>query len=441
MASTVLAVNTNIQQSLTGNDQLVVLEGVVLTAGAITQNGINISGNNNFVTILGTVVGLDFPTIFHNNASTGDSIYIGPNGNIVNASEVFVAVTIGGEASIVSHGNIIGTTAVAMSNDSSFINYGTVHGTDDALGKGAVRLSGNQTVFTNYGDTTSSGVGVLSEGGNQNRVINFGTISAESAVAATGGANFTLINHGTITSDDGIAIQSLRNGTLIKNLGLVQGNVGLSGTGTTFVNAGEVVGNIGFVVDGGLYRGTADSVLDGILLGGLGADTVLGGGNGDSIQGGTNDDVLRGRGGDDTIDGGNDDDLIEGGSGNDTLSGGAGRDTILGGSGDDSIDGGGGVDVINGGAGDDTLTGSLGPDIFVLDRNAGNDVITDFQDGVDDIDLSAMDANNRAAVAAAGAFSQQGADVVIDLSLIGGNGTLTVQNTLIQDLGAADFIF
>jgi Ca2+-binding RTX toxin-like protein len=65
----------------------------------------------------------------------------------------------------------------------------------------------------------------------------------------------------------------------------------------------------------------------------------------------------------------------------------------------DTIDGGGGADWLLGGAGADTMTGGAGIDIFILNAigdsgvGAGNrDVITDFLDGTDRIDLSGVDA-------------------------------------------------
>jgi len=46
--------------------------------------------------------------------------------------------------------------------------------------------------------------------------------------------------------------------------------------------------------------------------------------------------------------------------------------------------------VLNGGAGDDLLIGGSGSDIIELDFGDDIDVMTDFQDGLDIIDLTAM---------------------------------------------------
>ncbi|MBD3884767.1 hypothetical protein IFO70_23815 [Phormidium tenue FACHB-886] len=91
------------------------------------------------------------------------------------------------------------------------------------------------------------------------------------------------------------------------------------------------------------------------------------------------DDQIHGQGGNDTL---------SGLSGNDHLRGEAGNDVLLGGAGDDTLVGGAGDDTLVGGAGDDTLVGSTGSDRFVLKTDAGVDVISDFQAGIDRIQLA-----------------------------------------------------
>jgi Ca2+-binding RTX toxin-like protein len=101
--------------------------------------------------------------------------------------------------------------------------------------------------------------------------------------------------------------------------------------------------------------------------------------------------------------------IINGTAGNDTLTGTAGNDTISGLAGDDTINGGAGNDRIIGGAGLDTMTGGLGADTFVFADNdfafgsilgtpvANPDIIADFANLLDKIDLSAIDANTGVA--------------------------------------------
>ncbi len=65
------------------------------------------------------------------------------------------------------------------------------------------------------------------------------------------------------------------------------------------------------------------------------------------------------------------------------LLGGSGNDALSGGNGQDLLDGGAGADKLDGGAGDDVLFGGEGADFFVF--NFGNDLVTDFEQGVDQI--------------------------------------------------------
>ena len=66
--------------------------------------------------------------------------------------------------------------------------------------------------------------------------------------------------------------------------------------------------------------------------------------------------------------------------------------------GNDRLSGGDGADHLAGGAGADILTGGAGADVFVFtsvshSRGTTVDTITDFQSGIDDIDLRGIDAN------------------------------------------------
>ena len=90
---------------------------------------------------------------------------------------------------------------------------------------------------------------------------------------------------------------------------------------------------------------------------------------------------------------------ITGNAGNNTLTGSGFADTLDGGAGNDVLLGGLGNDVLIGGLGQDRLTGGAGADIFKfsLITESGTtatkaDVIVDFVQGEDKIDLSAIDA-------------------------------------------------
>lgn len=131
---------------------------------------------------------------------------------------------------------------------------------------------------------------------------------------------------------------------------------------------------------------------------GYGVDTlqsienVAGSAQADQITGSQAANVLQGNDGNDTL---------SGMEGHDILDGGQGNDNLLGGNGKDKLDGGIGQDILIGGAGKDILTGGGDADTFVFNSTSDSskkgkksDVITDFQSGIDKIDLSGIDANS-----------------------------------------------
>jgi Ca2+-binding RTX toxin-like protein len=99
--------------------------------------------------------------------------------------------------------------------------------------------------------------------------------------------------------------------------------------------------------------------------------------------------------GDDTINGRLGDDLLYGQAGNDTLLGSIGNDRLVGDIGNDRLSGGTGNDDVWGGKGNDVMTGGTGTDVFWYGSKtdiAAFDTITDFQHGIDKINLAAIDA-------------------------------------------------
>ncbi|MEJ6485552.1 putative Ig domain-containing protein [Nostoc punctiforme UO1] len=127
------------------------------------------------------------------------------------------------------------------------------------------------------------------------------------------------------------------------------------------------------------------------ILGNAGNDNLVGENGDDLLYGGTGNDTLLGGNGQDTLFGDAGNDRLEGDNGDDNLSGGDGNDSLIGGNGQDLLVGGAGNDFLNGGKGDDNLAGGTGSDIFVLEKAAGRDTITDFSLGEGDkIGLSGL---------------------------------------------------
>ena len=143
--------------------------------------------------------------------------------------------------------------------------------------------------------------------------------------------------------------------------------------------------------------------------------------------------------GDDFIFGDAGGNVLNGAGGDDTLFGRGGDDTISGGRGDDALSGGAGSDRLDGRTGSDVMAGGRGADTFVFTSSFGelpsSDVITDFEAGLDLIDLS--DTSLHSYVDLIGATSQVGTDVVIDM----GDSDITLEDVMLSELSSGDFLF
>ncbi|TNC52350.1 hypothetical protein FHG66_02070 [Rubellimicrobium rubrum] len=172
----------------------------------------------------------------------------------------------------------------------------------------------------------------------------------------------------------------------------------------------------------------------------------------ENATGGSRADLIRGNGAANRLDG-----L----GGMDTLLGGSGADDLRGGSGNDTLSGGTGDDMMRGGAGADHLRGDDGADDFVFTSvrdsvaGEGRDRIAGFAKGLDDIVLTAIDANGSGAgngvfrLDAGGAFSRgeirqsvtRDGDLLVEMNLDGdGQAEMSILLLgLTSRLSAADF--
>lgn len=214
----------------------------------------------------------------------------------------------------------------------------------------------------------------------------------------------------------------------------------LDNGGTSDLGAFELQEQLSLALTDGDDNLTGDGRRD-IVSTGDGNDTVQGQGGDDSIRGeagaddlrgGANDDVLRGNKGMDTLDGGDGDDQVFGGRGADMVLGGDGDDILLGRGGRDTLSGNAGDDTLQGNRGDDVLEGGDGADTFSFKRNDGDDIILDFTDGEDRIEIrNGADSLGDLGIVAAGA------NVIISLK----GTTIQVNNATVDQFDETDFLF
>jgi hypothetical protein len=124
----------------------------------------------------------------------------------------------------------------------------------------------------------------------------------------------------------------------------------------------------------------------------------------DNLQGTSANENFYAYAGNDVVHGGGGNDQLMGHEGDDSLYGDDGNDTLFGQEGNDFLYGGAGSDTLWwGGFGHDELDGGTGSDIFVgaawewTNQQVGTVLITDFQTGIDKLDLTRFDANENTA--------------------------------------------
>lgn len=232
-------------------------------------------------------------------------------------------------------------------------------------GSGNDTVSGYQLSDTIYGGADDDEIQGL--GGSD---LLYGDAGNDTFRSITAGAAYGGAGNDTMTASFDFQVDSLYGGgdldTLVGKALVLGAPIVMTKTAAGM----EIVlnGTLSTLAKGFEQFSIQGSTLADSLLGGTGNDTLTGE---VTINGGAADnDTLTGLGGDD---------LLTGGDGNDLLDGGAGRDTLIGGTGQDTMTGGGGPDTFR-----FATTGESGP--------TTSDQITDFTQGPDAIDLSAIDA-------------------------------------------------
>ena len=169
-------------------------------------------------------------------------------------------------------------------------------------------------------------------------------------------------NSGTIVADRAIiALDGFQTSTYLNNSGHIEGTLELDRGVNQITNSGRWYGNWTLAFE------TPDLVENsGVILGTI------------ALRGG-NDFYRSAPGG--TVSG-----LVSGGTGNDAFQGGDGAEQFAGDDGQDWLAGGGGADRLTGGSGADVFSYRSASDSTASQR----DTITDFQSGIDRIDISAL---------------------------------------------------
>jgi hypothetical protein len=355
------------------------------------------------------------------------------NDTVRNSGTIDGMVFLGLGTNVIVNSGTIGGRVLGHIDGDSVTNSGTI-GDDIDLDEGADRLSNsgfvNADVFVGSGnDTVTSSrsiTGDVSLGDGTNKLTNSGTIDGD--VSAGIDAD-TITNSGLVTGtvDLGGGDDRFTGGRFADQVkdGGGSDTIRLAGGDDRYLATTTGLGSEGADnVDGGagvdIYDASATT--DGVYINldtvahnpgpgnvAMAARTAIGG----SVASDFKDTIT----GFENAAGGKGHDVIFGTAAANELEGGDGNDDIVGYGGHDTLIGGGGNDHLNGGVGKDTLTGGTEADVFsfsaIGDSNllaTGRDVIADFEDSVDRIQIL-FDANTKNGPGTVDHFVFIGADV------------------------------
>lgn len=287
-----------------------------------------------------------------------------------------------------------GSGGVALQGEKSSVIVGST-GTIDAWH--GVELFGDNQSVVNNGTISAEGMGIYSlHAGNS--LINNGTIKAYMSaqgdvdgIVADGGNKVINSKTGDIdVSGDGLTVQSVGGEkTLVTNLGSVVGDhLGFYGWAgdDKLVNRGFMDGDVQLNSGNDTFDGVG-GVLKGSVMGGFGDDTYV-------IDKSSYKLVEKANDGTDSVQskvtwtlGANFEELKLTGTSNINGKGNTLANDIVGNIKANTLSGMGGADDLDGGKGNDFLTGGSGADAFHFAKGYGRDTITDFDNGTDVIDL------------------------------------------------------
>lgn len=456
---------------------------VIVTEGSLDNQ--QIVGDASFVNAAGTLTGGNDTITLRGPSSMGASTVVG-DATVVAGTAGKIATVIGGNDAI----SVLEGTLVVMYGDvDQQLSDSFVRGGDDTLSGSTGRdfivgdvnligsnrmVGGHDLIMGNggddeiYGDFYGAGAGGHAEAGNdtiyggsgKDTIYGDGTQLSQSTggndrLYGESGNDSIYAGTGNDTLDGGTGNDALYGGVgddvyVANEAGdsIFEGaDAGIDTVFTTHldVSLANNVENLTFTGTGNFVGD--GNILDNVIRGAGGADTLYGGKGNDQLHGGARDDKLVGGEGEDVLNGGAGADYLEGGDGfdiasyagseqrvfvsldgsvsasgdaigdvfsfieglrgssyNDRLAGNADANRLEGGNGRDELFGQDGDDVLVGGKGVDWLSGGGDNDRFVFNAvtdsgttSSSRDLIVDFVHGEDLIDLSALDANTRTA--------------------------------------------
>jgi Ca2+-binding RTX toxin-like protein len=314
---------------------------------------------------------------FSETEATGDLVFIGTTGRVVGAPGGDAIYLSGAGQRLINNGEVSGAVAVALQSGffSSIENNGTLYGFEEAV---------------TIKDTASA------------QIVNSGLISGDVAINYDESYG-QVYNRGEILGGGGTAIllNTTLGGLTLRNHGLVEGTayaVQVASGYASIVNQDRLVGTVSLGDENDFLAGRS-GMIDG--------DVYAGGGN-DTLRTGTADDVVYG---------------------------GSGRDHLRGNDGDDVLRGEAGNDTLRGDAGDDTFFGGSNSDRFIFTRSDDDDIVRDFENGVDKLDLSAFRFSAFSGVAALASNVSGG--LLLNLRSLGG-GTVHLDGFLKASFDSSD---
>ena len=350
--------------------------------------GIRVGLDNNTIVNSGEITALEIGVSFE---LAGDGNVLTNSGSIISNSDSAVeAADIAGRFTLQNSGilrsNGINSDTITLAGTDATINI-VNSGLVASLGNVSIELTGNDNSLTlrNFGEISGA---IYLEGGDHVIRSQTGTIGGEIYLAAAGQVKLFL-------GDEDNFVYDFSTGADRFDLG-----GGIDGVSYLFSTVGVHVD----LAAGRGYSGHAqgDRLIDvEDLFGSFFADKLYGNGSANTLSGDLGNDLLMGRGGDD---------VLTGDIGHDSLNGGSGVDTLIGGDGGDDMTGGADADVfVYEAITDSAVTG------------VGRDRILDFEQGVDLIDLSAL---NIEAFIFQSAFTGGGTSEVRFQNVGGGTKTL-----------------